>query len=84
MTTVTTKTPEGKQLILANDFFDLLKTKENFLEWLYRQITTRDMEFNYDFYIFLDADAVKELARYESFKDKTKREMIEKQLANNE
>ncbi|MDR2057657.1 MAG: hypothetical protein LBP83_05140 [Dysgonamonadaceae bacterium] len=77
MTTVKTEIVE-KQLILANDFFDLLKNsdKENFIEWMYRRITQFDMELNHDFFIFIDAEAVKELAKYESFKHTEDREKI--------
>jgi phage anti-repressor protein len=69
-----------KRLILANDFFDLVKTKEDFLEWMYRRILNFDMEVNHDFYIFLDVEAAKELSRFESFKDKKALEKINRIL----
>jgi phage anti-repressor protein len=70
-----------KTLILANDFFDLVKTREDFSEWLYRRISDFDMEVNHDFYIFLDVEAAKELSGYETFKDKKDLEKIRRVLA---
>jgi phage anti-repressor protein len=67
-----------KQLILANDFFALLKTSDDFLEWMYRRITDFDMKINHDFYIFLDSEAVKELAGYETFYDREARKSVNK------
>jgi phage anti-repressor protein len=67
----------GKQMILANDFFKLLKTKEDFMDWMYQRITKYEMELNNDFFLFLPLDAVKELSRYETFQDARTRELIE-------
>jgi hypothetical protein len=61
---------------MANDFFSLLKTKEDFCSWMYSRIVTLEMELNHDFYIFIPASVAKELSRIESFKDERTRHMI--------
>ncbi|MDR0682038.1 MAG: antA/AntB antirepressor family protein [Dysgonamonadaceae bacterium] len=77
MTTVK-ETTTNKQLILANDFFELIKTKEDFTEWLYRRISEFEMEFNADFCIFIDAEAAIEIAKYETFRDTEAKERLNK------
>jgi phage anti-repressor protein len=66
----------GNQLILANDFYRLLKTKDDFCSWLYNRITNLDMELNNDFVIFLPTNVIKELSKIESFKDERTRQLI--------
>jgi phage anti-repressor protein len=72
----------NKRLILANDFFALLKTKEDFMEWMYRRITDREMEANSDFYIFINSEAIAELSKHESFRDAESKKQLQEIIIN--
>jgi hypothetical protein len=79
MTTIQTK--ENKKLILANEFFSMVKTKkeknnDEFVSWVSRWIRTLKLELNYDFYIVLSDEAAEDLAKYETFQDREAKKIL--------
>jgi phage anti-repressor protein len=83
MTTVKQAT-ENRQFIPANEFFALLRTNQDFSDWMCRRINELDMELNHDFYIFLDMEAARELSKIETFHDKSAHKLLNSILKENE
>ena len=84
-----TKVKRGKQiLLLANDLFAMLGRRDDFREWLANRIDAWQMESSVDFFIFLSEEAVEEVLKHESIKEKdvlalksSYREMCKRQMA---
>jgi phage anti-repressor protein len=65
-----------KQFIPATEFYSLLKTNQEFVDWIIRRIYDFDMEINQDFCIYIDRKAAEELSRIETFANKEAREKL--------
>jgi phage anti-repressor protein len=74
--TALTQTNSNKQFIPAGEFFALVRTSQDFTEWLCRRIYDFEMELNHDFYIFLSSEAVRELSKMETFRDRNAHKLI--------
>jgi hypothetical protein len=70
-----------KLLVQANELYASMRRKQtdggmsgnDFRRWLADRITSLDMEEGYDFFIYLNADSVREMLRYESAPAEVKR-----------
>jgi hypothetical protein len=82
----TKQTTENKKLVLANEFFSMVKTRkeknnEEFVSWVVRWIHNLKLELNYDFYIVLSDEAAEYLTRYETFKDSEAKKKIQELIS---
>jgi phage anti-repressor protein len=72
MSALTTIRDDDRLLVSANDLFAAMGRKrtgmlnDDFREWMADRIKSLDMEEGCDFFIFLNAESVREMLRYES------------------
>jgi phage anti-repressor protein len=72
MSTLTTIRDDNRLLVSANELFAAMGRKrtgtlnDDFRDWLADRIKSLDMEEGYDFFIFLNAESVREMLRFES------------------
>jgi phage anti-repressor protein len=78
MTTLTTIKEENRLLVSASDLYAAMRRtkdtygKDAFRVWLADRIQSLEMEEGYDFFIYLNAESVREMLKYESVSGEVK------------